>query len=197
MKFSKKGKAALMAGMADYYFKKGYFDTSMKFAERSLNIYPDDPEAYQVMYKISRGTGAYTYTVNLIARILQFNTIPFSHNIKMPGGLEVEFMIQDGLFKEGGIKKEIVLPAGMYEFSIKARGSFAGGVWPHMIVRFNAKNAMDTYVNQAEWNEYHGIAIIDSLVNSLEIVYDNDYYNPENKEDRNLYIDTVTLKGLY
>ena len=192
---SKRNKAIFMAGLADYYFRKGYFDTAMKFANSSLKIYPESPEAYQVIYKIFRETSHGGYPADLISGILHFNKIPVSYDIK-PAGFEVEFLIQDDLIKEGSVKNDIVLPAGMYEFRIKANAKAAEGVWPHMIVRFNGRDAMDTYVNDAEWKEYGGIVVIDSLFNSLEIVYDNDYYNPENMEDRNLYIDGVKMRHL-
>lgn len=195
MKFSKKNKAALMAGMADYYWRNGYLDTAMRFADGSLKIYHENPEACQVIYKISRETSQGGYPADLISMILYFNKIPLTHDIK-PAGFEVEFLIQGDLIKEGSVKKDIVLPAGMYEFKIKAKGRLAEGVWPHMITRFNNKDAMDAYVNDAEWKEYSGIIVIDSPVNSLEIVYDNDYYNPENMEDRNLYIGGVRMRSL-
>jgi len=195
MKFSKKNKAILMAALADYYFRNGYFDTAMRFAGRSLKIYPESPEAYQVIYKISRETGQGGYPADLISSILYFNKIPLSRDIK-PAGFEVEFLIQGDLIKEGSVKNDIVLPAGMYEFRIKAKGKAADGVWPHMIARFNGKDAMDVHVNDAEWKEYSGIIVIDSPFNSLEIAYDNDYYNPENMEDRNLYIGGVKMRPL-
>src|SRR3989338_1328114 len=164
---SKRNKAIFMAGLADYYFRKGYFDTAMKFANSSLKIYPESPEAYQVIYKIFRETSHGGYPADLISGILHFNKIPVSYDIK-PAGFEVEFLIQENLIKEGSVKNDIVLPAGMYEFRIKANAKAAEGVWPHMIVRFNGRDAMDTYVNDAEWKEYGGIVVIDSLFNSLE-----------------------------
>jgi len=195
IKFSKMNKAVLMASLADFYFRNGYFDTAMRFAGRSLKIYPENPEAYQVIYKIAKETSQDRYPADLIQKILRFNKLQLSHDIK-PDGFEVKFLMQEDMINEGSIKKNIVLPAGMYEFKIKARGRAADGVWPHMIARFNGKDAMDAYVDNAEWKQYSGIIIVDFPVNNLEIVYDNDYYNPENMEDRNLYIGGVTMRAL-
>jgi len=195
MKSSKEGKAALLASLADYCFRRGYFNTAMRLAERSLKIYPDSPEAYQVIYKASKETGRDRYPAHLIQEILRFNQLRMSHDIK-PDGFAIEFVLQEELINEGSIKKSIVLPAGIYEFKIKARGKAADGVWPHMAARFNGKDAIDAYVNSAEWQEYSGIIIADFPINNLEIVYDNDYYNSGNTEDRNLYIGGITLKSL-
>lgn len=192
---SKKNRSALFASLGGYYLRKGYMDTAERFSEKSIAVDPANPEGYQLRYKILRKIDRDNYPVKEISKILDFNQIPMTADLK-PDSFSIGFDIEESLYKEGKLGRDMFLPAGIYEFYVKAKGKAAAGVWPHMIIRFNDRDAMDTYVNDADWKDYSGIIVVDYPVNRFEVVYDNDYYDPEGMEDRNLYINKVRLAPL-
>ena len=51
-------------------------------------------------------------------------------------------------------------------------------------------------MDSSDWAYYQGVIVVDYPVNSIDIIYDNDYYNAETKEDRNLSIGSLKLKVL-
>ena len=107
-----------------------------------------------------------------------------------------EFDIKRAMHSEGTMNVDLVLPAGIYEVNIRAKGKEALDVWPHMEVRFNNKISMDVYVNSNNWAFYPGVIVVDYPINRFDIIYENDYYDEEKMEDRNLYIDTIVLNTL-
>ena len=111
------------------------------------------------------------------------------------GRFNLSFDVKKDMSSEGELALDIFLPAGMYEFNVNARGQEALGTWPHMIVKFNNKHAMDVYLSD-DWKEYSGIIIVDCSTNRFGIVFENDYYDEEAMEDRNLYIDGIRLRAL-
>ena len=119
-----------------------------------------------------------------------------SHDFYIKFELEEDYC-KEKLYKEGKFCIDAVLPAGVYELLIKAKGKDAINIWPHMVVKFNGKNSMDVYINEPEWKYYKGVIIVDYPVNKIEMIYDNDYYDPENAENRVLYVSEITLNSLY
>jgi O-antigen ligase/tetratricopeptide (TPR) repeat protein len=191
---SSKNKSMLFASLGECYLNKGYIETARRFFEKSVATDPLNPEAYQLEYKMSRKRVESGYISGAIYKILDFNRIPVSVDF-ISGGFNLGFDIKKDMYdrKEFGI--DIFLPAGMYEFKIKAKGEDALSIWPHMMVKFNNKRVMDVYVSD-DWKEYSGIIIVDCPANRFGIVFDNDYYDEVSMKDRNLYIDGIKLKTL-
>lgn len=194
---SNKNKAVLFTAIADYCLSMGLHESAERFSEYAINADPFNPEGYQLKYRLIRIiSGGYTYPEKEINKILSFNKVPIRQIDTGPGGFDVRFSVKENLYKDGTFTKEMILPAGIYEVRINAKGQKAGGMWPHMIIRFNGVDIMDAYIDKGSYDIYSGIAIVDYPVNELDILYDNDYYDPETKEDRNLYIDGIGLKSL-
>ncbi|MBU1148432.1 MAG: O-antigen ligase family protein [Candidatus Omnitrophica bacterium] len=189
---SRTTKSVLFAALSDYYLKKGYIKTAKRFSKKSILLDPKNPEGYQASYKLSKRLG---YSSKEISKILALNNIPMSLDLK-GGNFEIEFEIKKSMYSEGKFSLDVILPAGIYEFNVKARGSEAVDIWPHMKVRFNDKKSMNTYVDNESWDFYPGIVIVDYPINRFEIIFDNDYCDIEAKEDRNLYINSIILKAL-
>ncbi|MBU1853005.1 MAG: O-antigen ligase family protein [Candidatus Omnitrophica bacterium] len=192
---SKKSDSILFASLADYYIEKGFIETAKRFAEKSIVSDPDNPEGYQVSYKLLRESGRRGLSSDKISSILAFNQLPMSLDLDSET-FELEFEVEKGLDREGKLSLDMILPAGIYEFNVKARGKKALDTWPHMEIMFNGKRSMDAYVNSISWDFYPGIIVVDYPVNKFEIMFDNDYYDIEAGEDRNLYIGTIKLRLL-
>ena len=188
MTSSRKTKSVLFAALSDYYLRKGFTETAKRFSERSITLDSKNPEGYQVKYKLLKKPED-------ASNILAFNGASVAFDLD-DSNFEVKFEIRKGMHKDGRLNLDMILPAGIYEFNIKARGKKAVDIWPHMIVRFNDKKSMDAYVDNESWDFYPGIVIVDYPINRFEIIFDNDYYDVEAGEDRNLYISSVKLKAL-
>lgn len=197
IKFIRKDNSIFFASLGDYYLKRGYIDTARRFSKKAILADPENPESYDLAYKIMRSTGQYGYFKEKVSRILDFNNLVFSKEFQSYG-FTAQFEINKKLYNNMTIDIDIVMPSGVYRFDIIARGEDALNIWPHMIVMFNKKSILDSYVNEASWKRYKGIIIVDnSMTNKFEFIYDNDYYDPNDNEDRNLYIDRIELSTLY
>lgn len=80
--------------------------------------------------------------------------------------------------------------------SVRARGEFGGGGWPHMVVTLGGEVLGDTLVDSSSYASYEFVAAATSAteLRSVGIRFDNDYY--QNGEDRNLLVDTVAIAPL-
>ncbi len=194
LEFSARRKSLFFASMGESYLNKGYIETAERFLEKSRTLDSENPEAYQLAYKISKKTARVHDHESEIYRIVDFNRIPIAVDLKT-GSLYLRFDIKKDMCEKGEFGIDMFLPAGMYEFKVKARGEDSSDTWPHMIVKFNNKDAMDIYVSD-DWKEYSGIIIVDSCSNRFGIVFDNDYYDEKSMKDRNLYIDGISLRTL-
>jgi tetratricopeptide (TPR) repeat protein len=194
MTLSAKNKSMLFASMGECYLNKGYIETAIKFFEKSIAVDSLNPEAYQLGYKISKRRGETADLTGEISKILDFNRMPVSVDF-VPGGFNLSLDIKKDIYDKNESGADIFLPAGMYEFKIRARGEDALNIWPHMTVMFNNKRVLDASVS-GDWKEYSGIIIVDCAVNRFGIIFDNDYYDEMSGKDRNLYIDGIKLKAL-
>jgi PKD repeat protein len=80
---------------------------------------------------------------------------------------------------------------GTYTFEVRARGSYAGGAWPVMKIGIDRNEVGAVTVDTSDWAVYTIQAHVSSGSHEVEIAFTNDYYNPP--EDRNLYVDKVTI----
>jgi len=80
---------------------------------------------------------------------------------------------------------------GTYTFEVMARGSYAGGGWPIMEVRIDQNEVGTVTVDSSSWAVYTIQADVSSGTHEVAIAFTNDYYDPP--EDRNLYVDKITL----
>ena len=181
-------KSILFASLGDYYLRKGFRGTARRFSERSIALDPENPEGYQLRYKMLE-------RFDDVSRILEFNNTPVLLELES-NRLEVVFDLKKTFATDACLRLDMVLPAGIYEYEVRARGKQALGIWPHMAVRVNGKSSIDTHVNDIYWRDYSGILVVDYPVNRFEIVFDNDYYNDATAQDRNLYVQSVRLKNL-
>jgi len=78
--------------------------------------------------------------------------------------------------------------------TVYAKGVFAGGAWPHMVVMLGSKKLGEWDVKSSNWAEYQ--VVVNNKVNAnLKVYFTNDYYNKKTGEDRNLFVDLINLSG--
>jgi len=193
IKPSKSTKSVLFASMGEYCLNKGMIKSAENFSKRAIKLNPKNPEGFQLRYKTSKQVRGLDNSIEEFKDVLNFNSVTVSANDKH----EARLGIRGKLNKEGSLSQDVILAAGIYEFNVEAKGDIAQDLGPHIIVKFNGREAMNVYVNDVDWRYYPGIIVVDYPVNRFDIIYDNDYYNPETKEDRNLYIGSIKLKVLY
>jgi len=81
---------------------------------------------------------------------------------------------------------------GTYTLEVTAKGNFAGGAWPIMEVWID-QTVVETFtVDSSSWAVYTIEVYVTSGTHEVAIAFTNDYYTPP--QDRNLYVDKVTIK---
>lgn len=100
------------------------------------------------------------------------------------------------LFSNGKAKLEINFPlAGQYELVLTARGDQAGNEPPTMEVSIGGKSVAKLAVAAEEATEYQCSFRTPAGKRHLEIAFTNDFYDKEQKADRNLYLLHMDLRG--
>jgi endo-1,3-1,4-beta-glycanase ExoK len=74
--------------------------------------------------------------------------------------------------------------------SVRARGQFAAGAWPHLVVRIDDRSIGEAVVDSTSYADFEFTAAA-AGTHDVSVWFDNDYY--EGSEDRNLFVDTVTV----
>ena len=80
---------------------------------------------------------------------------------------------------------------GSLAITVVARGSYAGGAWPHMLVRIGGTVIYETVVDSDTWQQYAFVYESSGMSEELRVEFDNDYYSAP--DDRNLYLDKVII----
>jgi O-antigen ligase/tetratricopeptide (TPR) repeat protein len=189
---SRETKAILFASLGEYCLRKGFIESAERFVKGSIALCPENPEGLQLRYKIAKKIYGKNNSMKEFKDVLDLNSVAVSSSTWNDIGLGVK----GSLISEGSIIQDVILPAGIYEINVEAKGDNANGVWPHIKVKFNSIDVIDAYVDSPDWGYYPGIIVIDYPVNRIEIIYDNDYYNSEAREDRNLHIGGLRLRTL-
>jgi hypothetical protein len=97
------------------------------------------------------------------------------------------------LWSNGSLTAEYPFGGAAAAVSVRARGQLGGGGWPHMVITLGDEVVGDTTVASASYADYDFVASASasSEARELGVWFDNDYY--QDGEDRNLYVDTVTI----
>ncbi len=80
---------------------------------------------------------------------------------------------------------------GPYTLVVVARGSPAAGAWPLLEVSLDGRRLLRSAVSTTNWASFTHTAEMQPGRHELEIAFLNDYWRPP--EDRNLYVDSVTI----
>ncbi|MGD8661839.1 MAG: carbohydrate-binding domain-containing protein, partial [Desulfobacterales bacterium] len=96
------------------------------------------------------------------------------------------------IWGNGYIAEDIDFSAGgTFSFEVMAKGSYAGGAWPIMEVRIDQTLVEKITVDSSSWMAYTSQANITPGTHEVAIAFINDYF--KNPDDRNLYVDKVTI----
>jgi hypothetical protein len=76
--------------------------------------------------------------------------------------------------------------------SVRSYGQPAAGQAPYMLVRVGSQTIGAASVNASEYTPYEFYFQAAAGVNEVQIAFDNDYF--EAGEDRNLYVDSITVE---
>jgi len=195
--YTKEARPTFFAELGRYYLKKGYIKTATRFSERAIRLDPTNPVGYFIRYEILKMTDNNKDRIQKeLSNLIAFNK-PHAFLEVRDNDFQVTIEMGEVLYKEGTISRGLTLPGGVYEFEVWAHGKIASGMWPYMVVRFNGKEILNSFVSHTASKSYAGIVVVDFPFNRLEVSYNNDYYNAATGEDRNLYIDRVILRSRY
>ncbi|NUQ02110.1 MAG: hypothetical protein HUU35_19865, partial [Armatimonadetes bacterium] len=86
-----------------------------------------------------------------------------------------------------------VRTAGAYRLTITARATPARDEWPHVVVSLDGQPLGEVQVVARAWRDFVVPVSLPAGRHLLRVTYDNDLQDVENREDRNLFLDRVTL----
>ena len=97
------------------------------------------------------------------------------------------------LWSNGSLTATVPFEGGAAVVSVRARGQLGGGAWPHLVLSVDGNVVGDAVVDSDSYASYD--VVVDasgtSAAREVSVQFDNDYY--QDGEDRNLYVDTVTI----
>ena len=87
-------------------------------------------------------------------------------------------------------------PPGVYNITVNARGSYAGGGWPQMVVVLDKTQNISTWtVASSTYQPFSVLVNIPNGTHEIGVAFTNDYYNSATGEDRNLYVQSIVING--
>ena len=80
--------------------------------------------------------------------------------------------------------------------SVRARGQLGGGAWPHLVLTLGGEVVGEAVVDTDAYASYDFVVSASGSAEARElgVAFDNDYYQAG--EDRNLFVDTVSIAPL-
>lgn len=154
--------------------------------------------SYQVSaFDAAGNTSAQSASASATTQATQYSVTVEAENMQTKS---VGYVLPDGFWNlnsNGYISHPITFPAnGNYTFDIVARGTRASGTWPNM--RVSVDNVVKSKVSVNSSTEKTFPVTVTNITagqHILKLEFTNDYYNKRTKEDRNLYIDKMTVKS--
>ena len=90
--------------------------------------------------------------------------------------------------------KQVTLKRGDYKLFIKANGTAAAQVFPHLNIFINDKKIADFFVTAKIKEKEFTFGLSDETATVIRIEIDNDMMIPEKKEDRNVFVESIFVK---
>jgi hypothetical protein len=160
-----------------YYFAATAYDTENFESDFSKEF------AYKIPSGIS-SAGASESAINTVIEAEQM--------IHYGNGLQSEpywLMLGDGT-----INADVDFPnAGTHRFEITAKADLAYGVGPEMELLIDGQSKGTVFVNTTDPEVFTFEADVSSGTHEVTIAFNNDYYDPVQGLDRNLYVDKIVI----
>ena len=90
--------------------------------------------------------------------------------------------------------KPVMLKRGDYKIFIKANGTAAAQIFPHLNIYLNDKKIADYFVTGTLAEKEFTFELGDETNAVIRIEMDNDFTVPEKKEDRNAFVESILVK---
>ena len=123
--------------------------------------------------------------INRIKRIKQINPGQLWQGKSKDGNNTYE---NGNMYWAGTIDVLLNAPGGKNIVKIQARGQAANDIWPYMIVELDGQEIGETFVDNSEWKDYSFPVETSAGLKVLSVTFLNDSGNPQENEDRNLYV---------
>ena len=170
------------------------FGDGTKDYEMTVNHTFDDPGLYTVTLTVTDDQGATgSDTIQIAANSgsgAELEIEAEDMSIKTTGGPTTGGW---NIWSNGNIADDVNFSMeGTYTLEVTAKGNFAGGAWPIMEVWID-QTVVETFtVDSSSWAVYTIEVYVTSGTHEVAVAFTNDYYKPP--QDRNLYVDKVTIK---
>lgn len=144
-------------------------------------------------------SGPATSNVKQVIASAALSTLPRSSCTS--GTLEAESMTKTtggavtsgwNIWANGSIYGNFTFGTGTHDITIRAYSSYAGSAWGHMVVSIGGTSVHSVYVSSSSWTDYtFQYNAATAGAKEIRVAFDNDYSS--NGNDRNLYVDKVTI----
>lgn len=93
----------------------------------------------------------------------------------------------------GSLKKKLDFPqSGEYMFLIRGRGTPLADTYPQIELLIDGRPCGSITTDSREWGSYALSANVEKGTHEVTLAFVNDLWNPETKEDRNVFLDSLT-----
>jgi chitodextrinase len=96
--------------------------------------------------------------------------------------------------KSGSITATTPSNSSMNTITVRAKGSFAGGEWPIMGIWIDGSEINSVTVSSTSYQDFT-FTFNGNITNTVDIVFNNDYYDSTTGNDRNLWVDYIIVNN--
>jgi hypothetical protein len=140
-----------------------------------------DRNLYVDKIKILSSTG-YATTIAIEAEQMSYHT-----NGAQTGGYWL-------LWSNGTMSEDVNFPnTGTYHIEITAKGDLAHGIGPEMELLIDGQTQGTVLVNTSTPEVYIFEVEVSAGTHEVTIAFNNDFWDPATRVDRNLYVDKITI----
>ncbi len=196
-----------IAPLSVYFDGSGSYDPDGEIVSYDWDFGDGTTDSGETVSHTFRDPGGYTVTLTVTDDQGATGSDTVEISAGSGSGVEIEIEAEDmpvkttggstsegwNIWSNGYIAETVDFPnGGTYTFEVRAKGSYAGGDWPVMEVRIDQNEVGTVTVDSSSWAVYTIHAYVSSGTHEVAIAFTNDYYDPP--QDRNLYVDKVTIK---
>lgn len=95
------------------------------------------------------------------------------------------------IYSQGTLGSSHAFKGGLTKLTVHARGTAAGGTWPHMVVRVGSSEVGAVDVSSEVWSPYEFSTTLLAGSQPIQIEFTND--GVDGAADRNLYVDKLEI----
>lgn len=97
------------------------------------------------------------------------------------------------LYSAAALSETLELTSRKATVTVRASGDFAVGLAPLFVLSIGDSHSEEIFLDEQNWRNYSISMLYEPGKHEIRLLFPNDYQDVRNGEDRNLYVDTITI----